>query len=146
MKPTALALLSTLALFAQPRVTNAKLERRSAAAGLEAEFRRLVAGQTAPAWIGYAVPAIPGERNMCCYNSARCCAGCALESGRTSAGTTAPSTGPVRLEGPSSVLVLYRIEQGNVGKIRTFSPDCELDAGGLPFFWLEGVRDRKSVV
>jgi HEAT repeat protein len=51
----------------------------------------------------------------------------------------------VKLESPPDFLVLYRVEAGRVQKIRTFSPECELDAGGLPVIWLTGVQPGESV-
>jgi HEAT repeat protein len=43
------------------------------------------------------------------------------------------------------VAILFRVEQGAVARIRTFGIDCPLDAGGLPFHWLTGVRAADSV-
>jgi hypothetical protein len=128
-------------LAQEPRLSNAKLQTRTASAGLEREFRALLATGVEPAWIGYAVPIIPGERQMCC--SSGCCGGCRLEGGKPDASTQAP--GPVRLEGSRHLLMLYRIEQGRIEKIRTFSEDCELDVGGLAFYWLNGVGPEESV-
>src|SRR5262245_61755107 len=125
----------------EPRVSNAKLRARSAAAGLEREFRALLAAGQEPAWVGYSVPIIPGEHQMCC--SSGCCGGCRLEGGKPDASTRLP--GPVRLEGSRNLLVLYRIEQGRIEKIRSFSEDCELDGGGLAFYWLTGVGPEESV-
>jgi hypothetical protein len=125
----------------EPRLSNAKLQTRSAAAGLEREFRALLAAGVQPAWVGYAVPIIPGERQMCC--SSGCCGGCRLEGGKPDTSTRVP--GAVRLEGSRYLLVLYRIEQGRVEKIRSFSDECELDAGGLAFHWLTGVAPEESV-
>jgi len=143
-KPLFLILLLSFAAAAQqPRIVNAKLETRPVAAGLEREFRALVAAQTAPAWIGYAVPAVAGEHNMCCYNSRYCCAGCSLEGEAASRRAASPA-GPIPLE-PTHLLVLFRAEQQAVEKIRTFSLECELDAGGLPFYWLTGVRPAESI-
>ena len=115
-------------LAQEPRLSNAKLQTRSAAAGLEREFRALLAAGQEPAWVGYSVPKIPGEHQMCC--SSGCCGGCRLEGGKSDSSTRVP--GPVRLEGGRQLLVLYRVEQGLVDKIRSFSEECELDAGGLP--------------
>lgn len=131
----------------QPRVVNAKTHTQSAAAGLERDFRALVGGVAGPAWVGYAVPVVAGRRHMCCYDHDHCCGGCALEGRSASAGSSqrAAPTGPVQLETAGYLLVLFRIEQGKVQKIRTFSDDCELDAGGLPFSWLTGVRPSESI-
>jgi HEAT repeats len=141
-----LLILTTVAsagsmLAQEPRLSNAKLQIRSAAAGLEREFRSLLAAGQEPAWVGYSVPKIPGEHHMCC--SSGCCGECRLEGGKSDSSTRVP--GPVRLEGGRQLLVLYRIEQGRVDKIRSFSEECELDAGGLAFHWLTGVGPEESI-
>jgi len=135
-------LLAVLPLAAQPRLTNAKLQTRSAAAGLEKEFRAIVNGAAAPAWIGYAVPATPGEHHSCCCGPDHGCT-CCLEGTKAEAQTA--SSGPVKLEGPQRITVLFRAEQRQVGKIRMFSEDCALDAGGLPVHWLADVQPVQSV-
>ena len=43
------------------------------------------------------------------------------------------------------MFVLYRVERGQVDKIRMFSEDCPLDAGGLTLHWFTGVRPADSV-
>ncbi len=142
MKRTFSLLLTTAALLAQqPPVTNAKLETTRAAAGLEQAVRAAMAKQNGPAWIGYAVPRIPGGGNSCCWNNSNY--GCGLE-GQRMEGAGAPA-GPVKLEGPTHENVLLRVEGGAVGKIRSFSMDCPLDAGGLPFHWLTDVAPAQSV-
>ncbi len=138
------ALCGSVAFAQQPRIVNAKLETRPVAAGLEREFRAIVAAQTAPAWIGYAVPAVAGEHNMCCYNSRYCCAGCSLEGEAASRRDATGAAGPIPLE-RTHLVVLFRAEQQAVEKIRNFSLECELDAGGLPFYWLTGVRPAESI-
>ena len=52
---------------------------------------------------------------------------------------------PTKLEGSDRLRVLLRAEAGRVGKIRTFSEDCPVDAGGLPLVWIEDVRPAESV-
>jgi hypothetical protein len=118
-----LSLFSLLPLAAQqPRVANAKLETRSASAGLEKEFRALAGSLEGPAWIGYAVPAIAGRHQMCCC-----------------------SAQPVKLESSGDLTVLFRVQQKSVGTIRILSRDCEFDAGGLPLHWLTEVRPAESL-
>jgi HEAT repeat protein len=41
--------------------------------------------------------------------------------------------------------VLFRVADKSVGKIRVFTDDCELDAGGLPVHWLTGVKPKESI-
>jgi hypothetical protein len=77
-----------------------------------------------------------------------CCGRCGLEgkSGSfTTSGSQDTAGNKVKLEGPQTMLVLFRVEQRAVGKIRTFSEDCEIDAGGLPFYWLTDVKPAESV-
>jgi hypothetical protein len=138
-------LLSAAAAWAQPaRIVNAQLQTRSAAAGLEGEFRSLVSGLAQPGWIGYTVLAVPGEHRMCCHDSDDCCGPCRLE-GRSPGSKISRNDDLVRLEGSASLLVLFRAEAGRVQKIRTFSEHCELDAGGLSFYWINDVRPQESL-
>ena len=48
-------------------------------------------------------------------------------------------------KGRTRSMVLYRVEEKAVQKIRIFSPDCELDAGGRTIHWLDGVNGADSV-
>jgi hypothetical protein len=151
MRTVLLALAAVSLLPAQqPRLTNANLDTRVVASGLDREFHSIVSAENGPAWIGWAVRAIPGEHQMCCYSSFedgagnRCCRGCALGSAR--AGITVSNTqAPVSLESPGYIFVLFRVEQQAVDRIRTFSADCELDGGGLPVHWLTSVAPAESV-
>jgi hypothetical protein len=136
-------LLTTLALagccYAQaPRIQNAKLTTREVPSGLGAQFNSITASQKETAWIGYRIPHAPrvhGETSEW---------GCSLEDGRTTVVVRDQNT-PVPLEGPSTLLLLFRISEGKVERIRTLSPDCLLDAGGLSFFWLDRVNPAESV-
>ena len=143
----ALCLVCTVpALCQQPQVQNARRETRSAAAGLDVTMRAIIAAQSGPAWVGYAVASIPGERQMCCWNSNECCGGCRLEGGQNQiTGAVVGARGPIRLEGAREFFVLYRIDQRQIDKVRNFSVDCALDAGGVPFVWLTDVRPEQSV-
>jgi hypothetical protein len=132
----------------QPRLVNGRLDPRAAGQTLDGTFRGLVDSATEPAWIGYAVPIVLGDRSMCCHGDGWMTS-CGLEPResrtRVDAQSRTPATGPVRLEGPDSMLVLFRVEQRAVQKVRTFTPDCELDAGGRTVHWIEGVAPAESV-
>lgn len=145
MRLAALAFTISIA-FAQPRVTNARMETRAVSGSLDSTFRAIVNQQAAPAWIGYAAPIIAGDRSMCCWNTNNgvTCQGCMLEPGTAAFPVTAGS-GTVRLEGATEFYVFFRVEAKNVEKIRTFSVDCNVDAGGLPFILLTGVKADESV-
>ncbi len=121
----AIALIFSAAVaFAQsPQITNAQLETKALSGDLEAAVRAV----TGPAWIGYSVPMVPGDRQICGWDGGN------------------RSSHHLSLEGPTALFVLYRVEQSNVGKIRTATPDCEIDGGGLPVTWLTGVNPAMSV-
>lgn len=146
----------------QPRVINGRVAPEAGGAALDRTFRAIVAAQTDPAWIGYAVPVVSGDRTMCCSGEGTWISdGVVFSSGRLSpcgldgtdrgvragSGRSAPSQpqAPIRLEGPDTLLVLYRVEQKAVQKIRVFSPDCELDAGGRTIHWLQDIKGSDSV-
>jgi hypothetical protein len=145
----------------QPRVINGRVAPQAAGSNLDSTFRRLVAAQAEPGWIGYSVPAVQsgaGDHRFCCgdtyvsdgvvITNGRL-ATCGLEPGdrnvRTSQGQPVQNQGPIRLEGPETMVVLYRVEEKAVQKIRIFSTDCELDAGGRTIQWLDGVNGADSV-
>jgi hypothetical protein len=129
---------------------NARLETRSAAGGLEPAFRAAVATARAPVWIAYEVPT-EGRHQMCCWDSTDSvglgCPGCRLEGhGSFVVGDRDHrSDRPLSLEGDGTILVLFRAEQGRVGRIRSYSSGCALDAGGLAVVWLTDVRPAESV-
>jgi hypothetical protein len=129
MKPALCLLAAALPLMAQPKLlVNAKVDTRSAASGLEREFKALLAAQPQPAWIGYDVPAVRGSNMSCEY----------VRDGYSTAGI-------VHLEPPDHAVILFRVEGNTVGKLRSLSPDCEIDAGGRPVHWLTEVQPAQSI-
>lgn len=145
---------------AAPRVSNGRVTAQPAGGNLDGTFRRLVGAQSEPGWIGYAVPVVSrSEGRMCCSGDTWISDGIVFTNGRIATCGLEPSpTGtrrssdqpaqmqnPIRLEGPDSVLVLYRVEEKAVQRIRIFSADCELDAGGRTIQWIEGVAGADSV-
>jgi hypothetical protein len=139
----------------QPRIGNGRITTQ-AAPSLPQAFAAAAAAQPDIAWIGYAVPVVDGDRNMCCFNSgwsngARCCAMCGLEpsgAGDSASMTRRPQAvagGPIKLEGADQMIVLYRIVARQVERVRVFSEECQLDAGGRDVVWLTGVKPAESV-
>ena len=154
---TALALAAGVAAQ-QPRIENGTVTAQPAGATFAASFRALVAAHAGIAWVGYAVPVLDRERTMCCFDSgvtsARgtatgCCGACRLEnSSGTSLSTRNPVTtasGTVKLEGSDRMVVLFRVVEQKIERVRVFSEDCQLDAGGRPVQWLENVRPADSI-
>jgi hypothetical protein len=145
------AALAATADSAPPHLVNARVETRSAAAGLEPAFRSAVAAARSPAWIGYAVPG-EGRHQMCCWDSVgsvgKGCPGCRLEgegSFNVSGKGDRTGDGTVSLEGDETIVVLFRAEGGQLDRLRTYSFGCALDAGGLPVVWLADARPADSV-
>ncbi len=142
----AVAASAVLAAAQTPKIANASLQERSAASGLESAFRTIVASQSTAAWVGYAVPMLNGDREMCCsssWNDDRVCGECRLEAGD---GTNINSSArEADLEGSQTLLVLFRIENRVLEKVRVFSEDCQINAGGRTVYWLTQVRPAESV-
>ena len=134
---------SALSLLAQqPRISNARLETRPVSGGLEATFGAILNAQATAEWVGYAEPIIPGDRQSCCWDNG---GGCSLERQSGDRGVTVAEPKTVKLEGPTHLVVLLRVENHQTGKIHTFTPECDLDAGGLPLIWLTGVTAPESI-
>ena len=127
----ALWLLSlALPLAGQPKLlVNAKPDVQSAASGLDAAFRALLPAQPQPAWIGYSVPSVRTYGLGCEY----------VNHG------DGPGAGVMHLEPPDHAIILFRVVGNTVERIRSLSPDCEIDAGDVPFHWLNDVQPGQSI-
>jgi hypothetical protein len=141
----------------KPQIVNARVEERESKSGVAQEVDGWAATADKAQWLGYAVPAVSGERRICCgnsnhggdWNDGRNCGPCQLErgNGSNSYGTRDGDAngGQVKLEGPNSLVVLFRAEGKKIGKIRAVSEECVVDAGGLTVVWLKGVNPAESV-
>ena len=130
MRSSALMLFAAACSLAQqPQVENAKLETRAFAGTIASQISQSGAG---PFWIAWSEPIIPGRRGEMCWSNGN-------NDTEHSAGA------PVRLEGQVALVVLARIENSQVDQLRVVSPDCRLDAGGLPLVWLNNVPAQESV-
>src|SRR5262249_45381987 len=90
------------------------------------------------------------DRMMCCgdYDNSwpNHCGRCRLEDGHSGNNMTSrDEQGTAKLEAPRSMAVLFRAQGKRITKIRLVSLDCELDAGGLRFTWLDSVKPAESV-
>jgi len=111
----------------QPTVGNAKFETRTPSGDLASQIRA-----SSATWFGYAVKS---KR----HTAESCCDRCRLEG---STGTS--STHAIPLEGSDAIALLFRVEHDAIQKIQVHSLACPLDAGGLPFVWLNGVTAGAS--
>ncbi|HYL84463.1 MAG TPA: HEAT repeat domain-containing protein [Candidatus Angelobacter sp.] len=130
-----------------PRIENAKLETRAVTGTLDVAFRGIIAQAEHPEWLGYDVEQVSGERGVCCgnYGGDGNCGTCRLEREHGENGGTTTVPGTMKLEGSRQLVVLFRLDAKKVTRIRVASQDCTLDAGGLPFLWLTGVKASESV-
>ena len=131
-----------------PNVQNARLETRALAGPLTAELKTFEEQSAQPQWIGYSVPQIAGDREVCCAGSNgnwnQDCGLCRLESTDHGINMNSRDTS-VNLEAPRAIAILFRAENKKIMKIRLVSAECTVDAGGLPFVWLTGVKPADSV-
>jgi hypothetical protein len=124
-----LVIFATAALAQRPEIENAQMQTKAFSGSLGSQLQQFGAG---PFWAGYSEPVVAGRHGSMCWNDGN-------GEGAHSANA------PVRLEGEVAVVVLIRVENSRVEKLRITSPDCRLDAGGLPFYWIENVSAAQSV-
>ena len=115
-----------------PTVVNGTLDVRALTGPLDRELEAVIGRTTDPVWIGYAVATRSrGDDDGGCWSGGD--------------GIRARRVGPVKLEGPDTLYVLYRISNRQVDRIRIASAECPLDAGGLTVRWLTGVAATASL-
>ena len=130
-------------------IRNAEFERRSAAGDLAAAALGAV-GTEGVVWVGYTVAAVRADSGMCCFeqndDGEHVCGVCRLgKRGSYTGRQHDDHDDGVALEDDKEVRVLARFEDGQLGRIRTFSASCEIDAGGARVVWLTDVDTAASV-
>lgn len=120
----------TLSQDLRPRLSNGRIEPHTTT-NIARDLRGLAATLTEPTWVGYAQPMIDGEHQMCDYWN---------DGMRYSS-----STDPIRLEPADFFFVLFRVDNKEIIRIRTFSANCPLDAGGKAVHWFNNVAVNDSV-
>jgi hypothetical protein len=139
----ALAGILALTAHATPEIRNGTIEFQSVEQGLDRVLSELLDRHEDPVWVGYTVPQIPGHRSGCGnFNRRKTCV-CRLESRRGSTFTLHDDDEYYRYDG--ELMVLYRIEENRIDKIRTISDCCSLDLDDLMIVWLEDVDPSESI-
>jgi hypothetical protein len=137
-----LAGLLTIGVAAQapmPVVQNGQVHARP---GTTVESAIRTAGSaTDPVWIGWREPMVDGGRRLCSTwsDGETVVRGMLLEPrGPSDNGRPqlTPSQGPTSLEAGTGVVVLLRIVDGRVERLRTLGDDCPIDANGRAIEWL----------
>lgn len=109
---------------AQAPVVNARVERRTVTQGLAREVQAVV-DRGAAAWVGYSVPLLQrtdGALRSSEWSGSRC-----------------------RLEPPTQLVVLARVEARSLIELRSMAVDCDVDASGMPLVWFDNVSADESV-
>jgi hypothetical protein len=151
MKRHLLAILvlyaSALAVLAQqPKVSNTHFNAEPLGGTLTATVERF-RHSSEPLWFGYEVPALPQTHLSTC------------SSGSDSSRMEDGCCGEYRLEGDNgysmnrgekspaaqNIYILFRLDHGELIKIRPIMTGCPLDAGGIAFTWLTGVTQEESL-
>jgi HEAT repeat protein len=164
---TLVFLIATVCGIAAPsaaqtaRLTNANMRPVASSGSLTAQFKALVDAQVEPAWIAYTQPIVDGTLASCCWGwndngsgQSTCCVGCPLE-GRSNVVSVSDQTGeggapgapqqPIKLEGATDFVMLFRIENRRIDRVRVYSADCALDAGGRTVHAITGVKASESL-
>lgn len=142
-----LALAAALALFAaavsaqQPRILHSTVTHTPASSNLGAQIRG-----SKTAFIGYSVPEIESEHVMCCfstYGDYRMGGTCSLD--RDGSSFNSSDRGDLHVASSDVFAIVYRVENGEITRVRSYSMDCALDANGAAVTWIDGVDPRASV-
>ncbi len=139
---------AAVAFAQQPPVQNGQVQTKPATS-IDREIAAV--GRNAdPVWLAWRVPMVDGERNLCSTwfsDRSGYVRGDVLEPAE--AGMAPPKiaapTGPVALEGGTGLVVLVRVLDGRVERVRSLSDDCPMDAGGRSFTWLTGITSTESL-
>ena len=113
-------MLAAALAVGQGRITNGQVETHAATQSVEREVTAATARGGAR-WVGYRIKIASGHRSMDCLERTH-----------------------VALEGATEVSILARFEGTTLTRLRTTTPECEIDAGGLPVTWLENVKADDS--
>ena len=80
-------------------------------------------------YVGYEVPMQPGQGTIC---------------SNWSGGVTSRQT-KLKLDGPTRLKILFRVDHGKVDKILLASDDCEIDVGKQTVVMLNGIATASSI-
>ena len=130
-----------------PSIQNGKVETRQVTS-IDRDIASAAAASADPIWVGWRVPIVAGQRGGCCTygDDSVSVRGCFVDSspaGRQVPQIAAPAAVPI--EAGSGLVVLVRVVEGRVERLRSLGDDCPLDAGGRTVYWLQGVTAGTSL-
>jgi hypothetical protein len=128
----------------QPKVTDTQFKSEPVEQNLAATVDQ-VRHSNEQLWVGYEVPALPGAHLTTCSDWSEssqtddaCCGEYRLEDER---GMHSSSNG----QAAQNVYVLLRFDKGEPVKVRAVAAGCHLNAGGVSFDWITGVKPEESI-
>lgn len=134
------------------RLQNGKLDVRQVSGSLSTTVNSWASASTKPEWLGYSVATVNGDRSVCCGDGSKQyatnCGPCRLEAQNYSESISSHDSedvAQVNLEAPRELAILFRAESGKITRVRLFSIECKIDAGGLNVTWLQAVKSPESV-
>ena len=138
-----------------PQIQNGKVEVRKGTA-IDREIASLAPARDEPVWVAWRAPMTNGDRDMCSWYSDRLATvrGFIIDEGglvvdgslvsNPRPQVTAP-TGPIPLEAGTQLVMLARVIDRKVERIRTVGDDCPMDAGGRTVYWLDSITPAESL-
>jgi hypothetical protein len=143
---TFVVLLSAAALTGQqPKVADTQFRVEPMGQNLSATIDR-VRHSGDQVWTGYEITALPGHHMSTCsdwHNDSDsddgCCGEYRLEDEFNNMHRNSNS------QVTQNLYVLFRFEKGEILKVRMVGAGCHLNAGGVNFAWLEGVKPEESI-
>jgi hypothetical protein len=143
--PALLVLAFSAALHSQqPKVSDTQFKSEPVEQNLAATVDR-ARHSSDQLWLGYEVPALAGAHLTTCsdwsdssQSADDCCGEYRLEDER---GMHSSSNGQTA----QNVYVLLRFDKGDPVKVRVVSAGCHLNAGGVNFDWITGVKPEESI-
>lgn len=152
----ALTVSAVSAQAPQPNISNGKVDVRTGTA-IDREIAAVPASADA-VWLAWRTPMVPGDRDVCSTwyedrwgsyrgemlgdSSVQIIDGNVTSTPRPQ---FARPTGPAQLEAGTSILILARVVNGQVERLRAIGDDCPIDAGGRNVYWLPAVTPAESL-
>lgn len=96
-----------------------------------------------PAWLGYTVPIVAGDHEICC-NVGDLRGLCPLDR-HASTRFDRHEEGRPELRAAESLAVFVHLRAGEVTEVQFYGDDCRVDAGGATYYALDDVNPAESV-
>jgi HEAT repeats len=128
----------------QPKVSDTQFKAEPVERNLPATVDR-ARHSSDQLWLGYEVPALPGTHLTSCsdwsgssQSEDNCCGEYRLEDEH---GMHSSRNGQVA----QNAYVLFRFDKDDLIKVRAVAAGCHLNAGGVNFVWITGVKPEESI-